>query len=105
MARLRRDLRETRKSDGPGSDVDAEQRFRDLRRVLLASEPDTPAAAISESILAKAKSLEATQKSPAAKLAALEKHIAGLGVLEAADRHAARAERTRQRLRNGERRL
>ncbi len=100
MARLRRDLRE---SEPPDSGENPEQRFRDLSRLLMACEPDTPAAVISDSIREKAAQLSASKKSAGAKLAALEKHIAKLGAADVADRHLDRCERLRQRVKGARR--
>lgn len=71
--------------DGAVSDEYRAWRCTQLARFLMASEPDSPAAATSARIRAEAARVH--DAPPADRLAALEALLAELGLTEAADRH------------------
>lgn len=91
MARRRREL--------PPSDVGADPLFdfRWLRTTLMASEPDTPAAAISKRLLREAGAIDRRGGSIESKLAALWEVVDELGVRRAAEHHLAYMHRIKER--------
>lgn len=91
MARPRRDLVEL-----DPSPLDAERDFRRLRSLLMASEPNTPAAGLSARILAEADAIGKRGGSPERRLAELWTFVDALGLHETAERRLAHLARREQ---------
>ena len=79
-------------------EAEAEGRFRDLSRFLMASEPESSAAALSAAIRAEAATLSRRTMTDTDRLDALRRFIDRMGLLDEADRFADRLACFRSRL-------